>query len=237
MSKARLIITAVVLEGRSQRSVARDYGVSEGRVSKLVTRYRTEGELAYQPRSRRPHTSPATTPATTVALILELRRTLTSAGPDAGADTIAWHLDHHHQLTVSRATIYRTLRNANTITPAPKKKPKTSYIPPRRPIPRPPRPHQQRQSHPPHQRRTPPHRPRTTPQRNPHHRPHPRPRHPHHPRRHRRNPPHPHHQPRTPLPRHRPTPRRPKRTPKKQETRTLMRVRDLPMSRDITWSG
>ena len=29
MSKARLIITAVVLEGRSQRSVARDYGVSD----------------------------------------------------------------------------------------------------------------------------------------------------------------------------------------------------------------
>ena len=30
VSKARLIITAVVLEGRSQAQVARDYGVSEG---------------------------------------------------------------------------------------------------------------------------------------------------------------------------------------------------------------
>ena len=128
MSKARLIITAVVLEGRSQRSVARDYGVSEGWVSKLIARYRTDGGAAFEPRSRRPHTTPSTTPARTVALILELRRTLTTAGLDAGADTIAWHLQHHHQLTVSRATIYRTLRNANTITPEPKKKPKASYI-------------------------------------------------------------------------------------------------------------
>lgn len=72
MSKARLIITAVVLEGRSQRSVARDYGVSEGWVSKLIARYRTDGGAAFEPRSRRPHTTPSTTPARTVALILEL---------------------------------------------------------------------------------------------------------------------------------------------------------------------
>ena len=46
MSKARLIITAVVLEGRSQAQVARDYGVSEGWVSKLIARYRIEGDRA-----------------------------------------------------------------------------------------------------------------------------------------------------------------------------------------------
>ena len=128
MSKARLIITAVVLEGRSQRSVAREYDVSEGWVSKLVARYRNNGDAAFEPRSRRPHTSPSTTPDTTRALIVELRRTLTTAGLDAGADTIIWHLEHHHQITVSRATVYRTLRAANTITPQPKKKPKASYI-------------------------------------------------------------------------------------------------------------
>ena len=44
MSKARLVITAVVTEGRSQADVARTYGVSKGWVSKLVARYRAEGE-------------------------------------------------------------------------------------------------------------------------------------------------------------------------------------------------
>ena len=40
MSKARLVITAVVVEGRSQGEVARAYGVSQGWVSKLMARYR-----------------------------------------------------------------------------------------------------------------------------------------------------------------------------------------------------
>ena len=34
--------------------VARDYGVSKGWVSKLVARYRAEGDSAFEPRSRRP---------------------------------------------------------------------------------------------------------------------------------------------------------------------------------------
>ena len=58
MSKARLVITAVVVEGRTQAEVARTYGVSKGWVSKLVARYRAEGEAAFEPRSRRPKTSP-----------------------------------------------------------------------------------------------------------------------------------------------------------------------------------
>ena len=45
MSKARLVITAVVTEGRSQGEVARAYGVSQGWVSRLVARYRAEGVL------------------------------------------------------------------------------------------------------------------------------------------------------------------------------------------------
>ena len=59
MSKARLVITAVVIEGRTQAEVASTYGVSKGWVSKLIARYRAEGEAAYEPRSRRPKTSPA----------------------------------------------------------------------------------------------------------------------------------------------------------------------------------
>ena len=62
MSKARLIITAVVVEGRTQAEAAAAYGVSKGWVSKLVARYRAEGEAAFELRSRRPKTSPTAIP-------------------------------------------------------------------------------------------------------------------------------------------------------------------------------
>ena len=96
MSKARLVITAVIIEGLTQAEVARTYGVSPGWVCKLMARYRAEGEAAFEPRSRRPKTSPTATPAATVDLIVRLRKELTDAGLDAGPDTIAWHLEHHH---------------------------------------------------------------------------------------------------------------------------------------------
>jgi transposase len=55
------VITAVVVEGRSQSEVARAYEVSQPWVSRLVARYRAEGEAAFTPRSRRPARSPAAT--------------------------------------------------------------------------------------------------------------------------------------------------------------------------------
>ena len=128
MSKARLVITAVIVEGRSQAEVARTYGVSKGWVSKLVARYRSEGEAAFEPRSRRPKTSPNATPQATVDLILELREKLAAAGLDAGPDTIVWHLERHYQVTVSVSTISRYLAKNGLITPEPRKRPKSSYI-------------------------------------------------------------------------------------------------------------
>ncbi len=128
MSKARLIITAVIVEGRSQAQVARDYHVSRAWVSRLVARYHADGDTAYEPRSRRPTTRPRQTPAATVELVLNLRRDLTRQGLDAGPVTIAWHLQHHHHVTLSRATIYRILRQANLVTLEPAKKPRSSYV-------------------------------------------------------------------------------------------------------------
>jgi transposase len=128
MSKARLVITAVVTEGRSQGEVARGYGVSQGWVSRLVARYRTEGEAAFEPRSRRPRTSPTAIAQTTAKLIIKLRKDLTGQGLDAGPQTIAWHLEHHHQLQVSPATISRYLTRAGLVVPEPKKRPKSSCI-------------------------------------------------------------------------------------------------------------
>ena len=127
MSKRRLVITAV-LAGQSQSEVARTYGVSQGWISKLLARYRIEGEAAFEPLSRAPASSPGATPPETVELVLRLRKALGQAGLDAGADTIGWHLIHHHATTLSRATIHRILVRAAMVTPEPAKRPKSSYV-------------------------------------------------------------------------------------------------------------
>lgn len=128
MPKARLIITAVAVKGRFHAAVAREYSISKGRVSKLVAHYRVEGDAAFEPRSRRPHTRPDATPLATVELIVDLRRRLATQGLDAGADTIGWHLEHHHGVAVSRATICRILKRHDLSEPAPAKKPRSSCI-------------------------------------------------------------------------------------------------------------
>jgi transposase InsO family protein len=128
MSKARLIITAVVTEGRSQGEAARAYRVSQGWVSRLVARYRAEGEAAFEPRSRRPKTSPNAISDRTAGLIIELRKELAGQGLDAGPDTICWHLRHHHRVKVSPATVSRCLTRAGLVVPEPRKRPRSSYI-------------------------------------------------------------------------------------------------------------
>ncbi|MGW1346596.1 IS481 family transposase [Kribbella sp. NPDC002412] len=127
MSKRRLVITAV-LAGRSQSEVARAYGVSQGWISRLLARYAVEGEAVFEPRSRRPKTSPRATPAATVELVLRLRKQLSEQGLDAGADTLAWHLEHHHDVRLSRATIHRILARAGAVVPDPAKRPRSSYL-------------------------------------------------------------------------------------------------------------
>jgi transposase len=128
MSKARLVITAITVENRSVAEVVKTYGVSKSRVYELLARYRAEGEAAFEPRSRRPNTSPNALNPTVVDLILRLRKELAESGHDAGPETIAWHLEHHHGHRVSRATIARHLARAGLVTPEPKKRPKSSYI-------------------------------------------------------------------------------------------------------------
>lgn len=128
MSKARLVITAIEVEGRTPAEVITEYGISRSWLYELLARYRAEGEAAFQPRSRRPKTSPRATAPDTVERIVRLRKELTEAGMDAGPDTIVWHLHHHHGLTLSRATVSRHLNQAGLVVPQPKKRPKSSYL-------------------------------------------------------------------------------------------------------------
>ena len=63
MSKARLIITAVVVENRTVAEVVAEYGVSRSWVYELLARYRDEGQAAFEPRSRRAFTFSARNPS------------------------------------------------------------------------------------------------------------------------------------------------------------------------------
>ena len=128
MSKSRLVITAVTVQKLTVAQVAADYGVARSWIYELLARYRAEGEAAFEPRSRRPVSNPnATTPAR-VELVVAIRARLISQGLDAGADSIRWHLSHTHRIEIYRATIHRILVREGLVVPAPKKRPKSSYV-------------------------------------------------------------------------------------------------------------
>ena len=91
-------------------------------------RYWAEGDAAFEPRSRRPKTSPSAISASAAGLIIALRKELAGQGLDAGPHTIAWHLQHHHQVAVSPAAVSRYLTRAGLVTPAPAKRPRSSYL-------------------------------------------------------------------------------------------------------------
>jgi transposase len=79
MSKARLVLTALFVDHQTPTEVAARYGVHRAWVYKLKARYEADGEAAFEPRSRRPKTSPTALPQDTVDLIVELREKLSTA--------------------------------------------------------------------------------------------------------------------------------------------------------------
>jgi len=105
-----------------------EHGVSVRTVYRHRQRVRAEGE--WQPRSRRPHTSPAATPADLVAWILKLRDDL---GLDNGADHIRDALVDVHARTgpawvvPARSTINRVLSRHDRLERNPKKRPRSSW--------------------------------------------------------------------------------------------------------------
>jgi putative transposase len=96
-------------------------------------RQRIAGEGSWQPRSRRPKTSPGATPPGVVAQIVRLRQAL---APGNGADAIiaalrgvaaardwaaaGWRVPH-------RSTVNKILTREGLVTPQPAKRPKSSY--------------------------------------------------------------------------------------------------------------
>lgn len=126
--KNLVIVRAVREQGLTHAEAAARFGVTRQWVHTLVTRYDAEGPDGVAPRSRAPKSRPGATPAAVRDRILTLRRELVRQGADAGPVTIAWHLEQEGHRTVSTATIRRILHTAGLITPAPQKRPRSSYI-------------------------------------------------------------------------------------------------------------
>jgi transposase InsO family protein len=125
---ARLVITAVVVEGRSKSEVARDYQVSRRWVQKLVARYHAEGDAAFEPRSRPPRSSPQRIGESLEDQIVAWRKQLVDQGLDAGAETIAFHLRGVGIDPPAVSTIWRVLVRRGFVTPQPHKRPRSSII-------------------------------------------------------------------------------------------------------------
>ena len=125
MSHAGLVIVSVKVEGRSKSEVARDYKISRYWVQQLVRRYEAEGEAAFEPRSRRPHSNPRAISLDLEDQIIRLRKELSKQGLDAGAETIRTHLQiAGAQRMPSVSTIWRVLTRRGFVTPQPRKRPK-----------------------------------------------------------------------------------------------------------------
>lgn len=127
MSLARVVVTAVIVEGRSKTQVAKDYGVARSWVYELLKRFEAEGEAAFEPRSRRPRSNPRATSGEIEERILFWRKDLAEQGHDAGAHTIAYHLNLELGSAPAISTIWKILSRNGLVVATPKKRPHSSY--------------------------------------------------------------------------------------------------------------
>ena len=128
MDRARYLVEAHVLEGRSVGELAAAHGVHRSWIYKLLARYRDGGYQALEPRSRRPRSCKHETPPEIVGVIVALRSELESHGHDAGAETIAYHLAGTHKDVPSLSTIWRILRREGLVVAERQKRPRSSLI-------------------------------------------------------------------------------------------------------------
>ena len=130
MKAIAAVIAYVEGEAMNVAEVCRDCGIAPKTFYKYAGRYRAEGLTGFEPRSRRPSSSPNQTPAVLEDAIVELRKELADAGHDHGATTIQWHLGRDRRFTPavpSVSTVHRILVRRGFITPQPHKRPKSSW--------------------------------------------------------------------------------------------------------------
>jgi transposase InsO family protein len=127
VDKGRFLIETHLRTGRPIRELAEGHDVSRGWLYKLLRRYRREGEVGLEARSRRPHRSPTRIADRWEEAIVALRKELCDDGFDAGAQTIHYHLAKRGGEVPSVSTIWRVLKARGFVTPQPHKRPKSSY--------------------------------------------------------------------------------------------------------------
>jgi transposase InsO family protein len=128
VDKARYLVEAYVLEGRSVSELAAAHGVHRSWIYKLLARYRAGGYEGLAARSRRPRSCKHETSPEVVKAIVGLRGELAAEGHDAGAETIAYHLAQRNQDIPSVSTIWRVLRREGLVVPERQKRPLSSLI-------------------------------------------------------------------------------------------------------------
>lgn len=128
MGRARYLVDAMVVEGRSPTELARVHGIARSWLYKLLARYREGGYPALEPRSRRPRSSPRQSSADLQAAVVRLRLELQQAGFDAGPQTILFHLQEHFPQVPSAATVWRILKRQGLVQPQPHKRPRCSFV-------------------------------------------------------------------------------------------------------------
>lgn len=128
------VVAAVVAfaegEAMNVSQLCRDNDIAPKTFYKYVARYRAEGLAGFEPRSRRPLTSPAQTPPAVEDAIIEFRKQLAEEGLDHGATTIQWHLGRDRRFkgrVPSVSTVHRVLVRRGFVTPQPHKRPKNSW--------------------------------------------------------------------------------------------------------------
>jgi transposase InsO family protein len=127
MDLALYSVNAVLVEGRSVRDVAAATGRSKSWVQRHVMLFRAGGAPALAPAKRGPKTAPNQTLPAIEDAIVGLRKHLVELGLDAGASTIAYHLDVQGLTPPARATIHRILVRRGFVTPQPQKRPRSSW--------------------------------------------------------------------------------------------------------------
>jgi transposase InsO family protein len=131
MDLAGYVINAVLVEGKSVKEVCAAHDISRSWLYELIARYRQDGHDGLKAQSKRPNSSPTRVAVTVEEEIVALRKELTDLGVDAGAHTIAYHLQRRHRrhkrAVPSVATIWRVLTRRGFITPQPHKRPRSSW--------------------------------------------------------------------------------------------------------------
>ncbi len=128
MDRARYAVDAVVVEGRSLRSVASSLDMSKSWVAKQVGLFRGGGYEALAPKSTAPHRRPTQLDAALEDEIVMIRKHLDEEGFDAGPLTIQYHLRQRRGTAPGRSTIHRALVRRGFVVPQPQKRPRTSWV-------------------------------------------------------------------------------------------------------------